>query len=634
MNRLTLLKLVYISNSAEKLPAIIDFAPGFNVISGPSDTGKSLIFECINYALGSTEAPTDRPESRDYTTVFLSILAGEEIITLRRSTRSEDIIVYKSDYDNIEDESTEKNVISGSPQAADNISDYLLSIIGMKDKRLKKNESNETKSLTFNILRKLILVDEIKIQKKTSPIFTDNPIDSTSEKALLRYMLTGIDYSDIIAVKNAKIRKADANARINLLDKLIGSNSNSLKENTSKEELEKQLEKLISSIEGETNKVFDNQNEIEYLREQRRNAFESAIAADSKIDQLKELLSRFTLLSQHYKTDLERLDAIIEAGNGLSGVIEVHCPLCGSESEHHRLECAISEKEIIEIKTSCEREKKKIKSLNGDLLQTINQVTSEIQDLSRTQETNENEFKRIDKVISDKLEPNIFSLKNHLRELFETKKEVEMAINTLEQVKIMQDLKASAEKDLKTPIKASISPVEVKATEADELIKIIEKNLIDWSYPNLSKDRSRVLFSELKQDIAIIDKDRASQGKGYRAITYAAWIISLMELCLDKKMSHPGFVVLDSPLVTYRPTDNKHKISKNDAISDNMKERFYDSLSNLSKDRQIIILENDDPSEEVIRKINYIHFTRNTEFGRYGFIPPINESDKISKTGK
>ena len=622
MNRLTFRKLVYISNAAEKLPAIIDFAPGFNVISGPSDTGKSLIFECINYALGSKKTPKDRPESRGYSTVFLSILAGEEIITLRRSTRSEAIMVYKSDYDNIEDEGTEKIVLSASSQAADNISDYLLSIIDMKDKRLKKNDRNETKSLTFNILRKLLLVDETKIQKETSPIFTDIPTDATSEKALLRYMLTGIDYSDIIAVKDPKIRKADANARINLLDKLIGSNSNSLKENTSKEELEKQLGKLFASIEGETNKVFENQNEIEDLREQRRTAFDNAIAADSKIDQLKEILSRFTLLSQHYKTDLERLDAIIEAGNGLSGVIEVHCPLCGSESEHHRLECAISEKEIIEIKISCEREKKKINSLNGDLLQTIIQVTNEIQDLFRTKEVNENEFKHIDKVISDKLEPNIFSLKNHLRELFETKKEVEIAISTLEQVKIMQDLKASAEKDLKTPTKASISPVEVKAIEAGELIKVIEKNLIDWSYPNLSKDENRVLFSELNQDIAIIDKDRASQGKGYRAITYAAWIISLMELCLDKKMPHPGFIVLDSPLVTYRPAD-KPQISKNDAISDNMKERFYGSLSNLSKDRQIIILENEDPSEEVIKKIHYTHFTRNTEFGRYGFIPAV-----------
>jgi rubrerythrin len=621
MNRLTLRKLVYTSDGAGKLPAIIDFAPGFNVISGPSDTGKSLIFECINYALGSSKPPKDRPESRGYTTVFLSVLAGEEILTLRRSTRSKAIIVYKSDYDNIGDEGTEKIVLSDSAQAADNISDYLLSIIGMKDKRLKKNEKNETKSLTFNILRKLLLVNETKIQKETSPIFTDNLTDSTSEKALLRYMLTGIDYSDIIAVKDAKIRKADANARINLLDKLIGSNSTSLKENTSKEELEKQLEKLTLSIDGETNKVFENQNEIEDLREQRRTSFENAIAADSKIDQLKEILSRFTLLAQHYKTDLERLDAIIEAGNGLSGVIEINCPLCGSESEHHRLECAISDKEISEIKISCEREKKKINSLNGDLLQTINQVQNEILDLSGTKETNESEFKRIDKVISDKLEPNIFSLKNHLRELFETKKEVEMAISTLEQVKVMQDLKASAEKDLKTPTKASISPVEVKATEAAELIRIIEKNLIDWSYPSLHKGESKVIFSELSQDIAIGDKDRASQGKGYRAITYAAWIISLMELCLDKKMSHPGFVVLDSPLVTYRPADKP--ILENDAISDNMAERFYSSLCNLAKDRQVIILENENPSTKVIEKINYVHFTRNAEFGRYGFIPPI-----------
>ncbi len=59
-----------------------------------------------------------------------------------------------------------------------------------------------------------------------------------------------------------------------------------------------------------------------------------------------------------------------------------------------------------------------------------------------------------------------------------------------------------------------------------------------------------------------------------------------------------------------------------------MAERFYSSLCNLAKDRQVIILENENPSTKVIEKINYVHFTRNAEFGRYGFILPIIKEEK------
>jgi hypothetical protein len=40
---------------------------------------------------------------------------------------------------------------------------------------------------------------------------------------------------------------------------------------------------------------------------------------------------------------------------------------------------------------------------------------------------------------------------------------------------------------------------------------------------------------------------------------------------------------------------------------------------------QIIIIENDDPSAETANKINYIHFTKNSNKGRYGFIEEFQE---------
>lgn len=617
MKRLVLKKLVYTNpNNPEREPAVINLKPGLNVISGPSDTGKTLIFECINYVLGSSNKPKEPPEARGYTNLYLTVTVSGSDFTLERSIPSGDIRIFKAAYDDIKDD-TKQETVSSHTNAPQNISKYLLDILGMSNKKLKKNESNETIQLTFNILRCLVLVNEIKIQESISPIFTGEIISKTVEKALFRFMLTGIDYSHIIKQQKPEIRRADANARINLLEQLIEKNMLNLKKDVTKEELEKQLEKLNTSIESNTNQIFADQHEIENLRGERKAAFDTAIGAESKIDQLNEIKGRFTLLSQHYQTDLERLDAIIETGIELELSGNVNCPICGSEPTYHQPECVISEQEISEIKASCEKEKKKINSLKGDLAKTIQQFESELSDFTDMKQSSEMDYKRIDNLLSEKLEPNVSHLKNQLKQLFETKKNVEIMIGIFEQIKGMQELKTDAEKDLKTPSKhESDVPSFVQAVESGELMQKIENNLKKWGYPNLG----HISFSEINQDIAIGDKNRSEQGKGYRAITHAAFIISLMELCIEKNMPHPGFIVLDSPLVTYRGADKAMK--QEDAIPDDMKGKFYTSLSNVQDDRQIIIIENDDPPQNLADKINYIHFTKDSSLGRAGFIPP------------
>jgi hypothetical protein len=81
-----------------------------------------------------------------------------------------------------------------------------------------------------------------------------------------------------------------------------------------------------------------------------------------------------------------------------------------------------------------------------------------------------------------------------------------------------------------------------------------------------------------------------------------------MEFCVNRNMPHPGFVVLDSPLVTLRGADKETQ--EDEAITDDMKQQFYTSLSDTPMDRQIIVIGNDDPPNNIIDKINYIRFTK------------------------
>jgi hypothetical protein len=87
----------------------------------------------------------------------------------------------------------------------------------------------------------------------------------------------------------------------------------------------------------------------------------------------------------------------------------------------------------------------------------------------------------------------------------------------------------------------------------EEFTLKVQSLLEAWKYPGLR----RVTFSDEKVDLVISGKERASEGKGFRAIAYAAFMIGLLDYCADSKneLPHPGLVILDSPLVTYKRRD-------------------------------------------------------------------------------
>lgn len=59
-----------------------------------------------------------------------------------------------------------------------------------------------------------------------------------------------------------------------------------------------------------------------------------------------------------------------------------------------------------------------------------------------------------------------------------------------------------------------------------------------------------VTWDEPRQDIAINGRPRSQNGKGVKAVFHTAFAV-VMIYCHINRLPHPGFVVLDSPLVTY-----------------------------------------------------------------------------------
>ena len=119
--------------------------------------------------------------------------------------------------------------------------------------------------------------------------------------------------------------------------------------------------------------------------------------------------------------------------------------------------------------------------------------------------------------------------------------------------------------------------------------------------------------------MVVCGKEKATYGKGARAIINSAFIIAIMEYCYQHGLPHPGFVILDSPLTTYKERDRQAKL-KNEDVDVSIKAHFFYNLASMSKHEQIIIFDNEIPPED-LTDVTYHHFTGNQEIYRTGFIP-------------
>jgi hypothetical protein len=121
-------------------------------------------------------------------------------------------------------------------------------------------------------------------------------------------------------------------------------------------------------------------------------------------------------------------------------------------------------------------------------------------------------------------------------------------------------------------------------------------------------------------------KDLASSvasGKGVRAILHAAFNVALLLFCHRRGLSHPRFLVLDTPLLTYRePLTSKHGELSDDesalAKSDLAISFYRHELKHFA---QIIVLENATPSQSAGRIAKIEVFSGKGGTGRQALFP-------------
>jgi hypothetical protein len=596
--------------------AMVSFGPGLNVIYGASETGKSFIVEAIDFMLGGRPPLRDIPERIGYDRILMGVetLDGGTF-TLQRSVDGGRFRVFSELHFASPAEVGGAQELSEvhSDRSTDNLSTFLLEKCQLAHKRLRRNKRGDTNSLSFRHLARLVIVTETEITEQRSPLKDGNPTADTPNFATFKLLLTGVDDSALVASAVTTPEDQTREAQAQLLDQLIEEYRERLKEIAARpKELEDQLARIEGSLQQQTEQLSVTESEYRSAAGKRRELREKLEEGRDRQAETASLLERFTLLGRHYDSDIERLRGIEEAGTLFVALGQAVCPLCGAEPAHHRHD-SDCDGNVDAVVAAARSELAKINLLRTELDETVTNLRREHTAFDRSLPRVENQLRQISTTLEERFSPRLTRLRSSYKELADKRGEVREALVMLRTLQDAEQRRIDLDKQPAEQNGSSIADGDLPIAIAEKFAQEVEAILKQWHFP----DANRVYFESKARDLVIDGKLRTARGKGLRAITHAAFTFGLLQYCRANNTPHPGFVILDSPLLAYRAPEGDEV----DLTGTDLNEQFYAHLASLTPDKQVIIVENTDPPDTVTSHPQAIMFSKNPHSGRYGFFP-------------
>jgi hypothetical protein len=605
-------------------PASVEFGIGLTVIYGASDTGKSYIAQAIDFVTGGSNLKRI-PEGEGYTNLLLGIALpdGQNITLVRPMTgdvREHKVAVFPGKHRQVPAEPPDMLLApKHNPRSTQNISRFLLGEIGLDGKLIRRNAQDERRLLSFRDLARLCIIDETDMQSQTSPILSGQYVTATAEKSVFKLLVDGHDDSDLVGPSQSPDQRKVSRGKAELLDQLIGELHQAVTDSMELVELRRQHAQVISSIEALSESVTAAVRERDRLLAARDDARARISADRARLAEISELVARFNLLREQYDSDLARLDMVREVGDLLGYFDRGVCVFCGAavEDQHPPSGHVISE--LTELAEAVNAERAKTVSLREDLNVTLMDVASQGREVQGSLENWQGTHEQLDAILTV-AEQDLAPKDQELTELLATRSNVEKEIATHEQIERLELLRGDFAV-LAEP--AESNGRDVSTHELAALGAQIATLLAAWGVP----DSTTVDFDRETFDLIVNGQARRNRGKGIRAVFHAAYTLGLALHCLANHQAHPGFLVLDSPLITYRGPDSAVSMDADDEfVTQTVADAFFRYLA-LNSVGQVIVLENTDPPTDIEKGVTY--FTKSQVTGRYGFFPPASSTGPL-----
>jgi hypothetical protein len=596
----------------------LTFSRGLNIIYGASNTGKSFVAKALQFMLAATTKLPRPNELEPYTGVWLGLTMPDgKDVTLYRPVKGGAFRLY----DGLVSRNNGSSVVLrglADAQRSDTTSNFILDSIGLSGKVVAKNASGEKEDLAIRHVLPYAIVSEGDIMAETSPIYHSKQFASrTFEKNLLRLMLSGSDDRDVVTTVRKETYEVATAAKIELVDELILQIDREVGEDPRvRDDLEAQLKVTTDSMERLQDELRVAQEHLDDLMLQRRSLTDERRQAATKAAELGITMQRFFQLNETYTSDLRRLEALEEGGLALIAMTGRECPVCGAstaEQRHHH-----ADDEIALVRRSAKAELSKIMIEQADLKRTMTSLAQDESDLQSKLSEMDLLIENLELEIRD-ARPIEGTSRSKYLELIEQHSYLRRFVELSDRRAALSGRRSELSSE-RPAIGEQLSSG-IDDTMAFELGKAVASVLERWGFPDFDK----VQYDLKTNDVSIGGKRRDDNGKGVRAILHAAFNVALLLYCQENTLPHPGFLVLDTPLLTYRePLTSKHGELADDEARlkrSPLALKFYSHLAELEGSAQFIVLENADPPAEALKLAKVQVFTGRRDEGRYGLFP-------------
>ncbi|MCE7796527.1 hypothetical protein LWE61_08120 [Sphingobium sufflavum] len=600
--------------------AMLRFEDGVNVVYGASNTGKSFTLAALKYMLGSSTPPSANEHMDGYEAALLGLdLPGSGAKTLYRAIKGGAFRLYDGLHSEVPDDATSQVLVAEHvANRTDTLSYLILAYLDIDGRKIVRNENGEQNNFTLRNFDPFIFVDESAIIEQRSPILSGQRDSATYEKNAFRLMLTGRDDTAVVPVIPSKIRKARQAGQKELIEQWIADIDKQIDAvGKDREQLADQSKQLEASLQTLQSDLALRQQRIDAATSERRLAIDQRDKTSAQAREVELTLARFARLMEIYESDVERLNALEQGGHLLLARLDRPCPLCGAEAEHHHHD---GKRDVERAKATARAEVARIDRERQDLTSTINLLE---QDGIRHADDLQRVARRI--AAADRLLAALRPEEAHLRSGYQER--LEKRDEVRENLKLYEDrdrlaVQLSQISSAPAPAKLNLT-VGIDGPTGHEFSVKVAEVLKAWGFPG----DPTVSFDSQSQDIWLNGKERRANGKGVRAVLHSAFKVATLLFCQDRGLPHPGILILDTPLLTYRepikvPRYGELAADEKALAATPLHEGFYRHLASLADQAQFIILENSDPPTALVPSITTHLFTGDPNDGRMGFFPP------------
>lgn len=623
------MRLVHLTAvGADLPPASVEFAPRVTIIYGASETGKTYVIDALDFMLGGREL-RQVPEAAGYRLMLLGVeLDDGHVLTLARDLRGGRVSVFDEDLRTLPHRLPDRDLLGQHHKDnPDTISYFFLDHLGIADAKLRKNVRNQLQSMSLRNIAHLVLVDEERMQSRFTPVESGNPTSRTAERSAFKLLLEGEDDSGLTEADDAAAFRRVNHGQVEVLDRAIQQVRSQVATAPERADCLDVLARINAAIQQTSSSIAAQLVARDRLVNERIQLQEQRQRSRRQTGEIRTLVDRFTLLDAQYTADLERLALVKEAGTLLGYFDTEACVFCGADPAHQQREHAVYE--TVQLADSVDAEAAKTQALRGDLTLTLGSVQAEL-DRRRDRLDQINEATR---AVDDQLaqvDSTLRPIQSDLDALIGRRSQVERWIERWARVDELEDLRASVAQERPAPLDPVTHGIALSSQQDFSLA--LRNLLIQWEVPGAEET---VFKFDGTPQINVQQRSREDRGKGMRSILHAGFSVALSEFCIKRGLPHPGFVALDTPVLTYRDADpaGPHPIrpdvsevaersveGDDELLSGSVARAFYAYLSN-DHPGQTIVLENQTPPLIDHADCTVVYFTGNPAIGRSGFYP-------------